>query len=244
MEIDNFGTEFNLAEVYSNSIYKKKKKKKENTFQQSSANVDTASPYPCASHGASRFSGRKTEESWLLKNKQVPSFEQLGERAVNPEHKYSEIRLFLSNIREGRVQRVNAYLSIKEENDKKFTIFLRSSLTSALHETFRSISASSNQYLHECAEDCVAAHPNGLMLGRLRYTPKSGFVTDKHRKSLRSGLLGIYSDDTGLHATLYLLNEVYEFELTEDLTSKQKTYYEVGGIWSRDYGDMEEGEEF
>jgi hypothetical protein len=234
----------NIAEVYSNTnnLYLNKNKNK-NTFQQEHVNVSDASRPTCASHDASRPSGEKTEEE-KDKEQECEAVPSKSIRFMTSNDYVTDIRINTNRIRSGtRHERMTAYMSIKTDTDKKFSIFIRSSLTSSLDETYRSIRASSNsEYLLSCADNFKQefAHASMLLLGRLRYTPKGGFVTDDHRRAMRTGLLGFAVIDGKPHARLYLFNEVYDLAMQNELSSKQQRYYDLEGIWARDYGELED----
>lgn len=232
----------NIAEVYSssNNLYLNKNKNK-NTFQQEHVNVSDASRPTCASHDASRPSGEKTEEE---KEQECEAVPVCSIRFMTSNDYVTDIRINTNRIRSGkRHERMTAYMSIKSDTDKKFSIFLRSSLTSSLDETYRSIRASKNsEYLLSCADNFKQefAHAGMLLLGRLRYTPKGGFVTDDHRRALRTGIMGFAVVDSKPLARLYLFNEVYDIEMHTELTTRQQRYYDMEGVWARDYGELED----
>ena len=164
-------------------------------------------------------------------------------RKISPSHTYSEIHLQLGRFRQKREARVTAFISVKEENDNSFKIFLTSNLTSKLCEVRKSINDAKSTYLNDCAEDFISDHPK-CMLGRVRYTAKGGYVTEETRSSLGHALLGTYVDETGPHAVLFLLNEIYKFDLDNALSAGQRQYYDLEGIWERDYPTMTEEQEF
>lgn len=234
----------NIAEVYSNTnnLYLNKNKNK-NTFQQQHANVPCAPRPDLASQDASRRGGEKTEEE-KDKEQECEAVPVSSIRFMTSNDYITDIRLNTNRIRSGaRHERMTAYMSIKADTDKKFSIFIRSSLTTSLDETYRSIRASSNsQYLLDCADDFkhTFADADIMMLGRLRYTPKGGFVTDDHRRALRTGIMGFCMLNGKPIARLYLFNEVYDFELQNELSVKQQRYYDLEGIWARDYGELED----
>lgn len=174
---------------------------------------------------------RKTEEV----RKNVP-------RKVSLEDYYAQINVSVNEIRRGkRTDRMNCYISLRDENDKKFTIFLRSSLTSSTDETFRSIRKTDNKILEEALLEMGGGCPNEakFLCGRVRYNPRKWKIEDEHKTNCKSVLVGIY--DYGKHMTcvIFLLGEWYVIELTDDLTTKQQGTFDFTGSWAREVGEDE-----
>jgi len=229
------------AEMYSNSVMNKKKKKnkKENTFQQSSANVSALAPTSFSSPA----------EPGVEKTKDTGKPEKTGRygRRLNYQtDKIVEICMQVGNVRIGdRYKRASAYLSIRTETDVRYMIFMRSSLTTAIDETIRSIRKDNDKVLMCSLEDAVSEHhTDDLWLGRVKYKPINGFVKDEHRKNLPLSLLSMWIEDNQYHAKFYFLGEEYEFVLDEELSPGQKQFYELQGTWTLDEGTMSLQEAF
>lgn len=225
----------NSAEMYSNSIMNKKKKKnkKENTFQQSSVNDSALAPTSFSSPA----------EPGVEKTKDTGKTEKTaryGRRLNYQNDKIVEICMQVGNVRTGsRYNRASAYLSIRTETDVRYMIFMRSSLTTALDETIRSVRKDHDKALMTCLEDSMSEHINQkLWLGRVKYKPINGFVKDEHRKNLPLSLLSMWVEDNEYHAKFYFLGDEYEFILDEDLSAGQQKFYELQGTWRLDEGSM------
>ena len=240
--IINLGTSIFLddsAEMYSNSIMNKKEKKnkKENTFQQSSVNVSAQAPtsFPTPAEQ----SVKKTKDTGRPESR-------YGRRLNYQEDKIVEICMQVGNVRTGtRYNRASAYLSIRTETDVRYMIFMRSSLTTALDETIRSVRKDGDKALMTCLEDAMGEHINDqLWLGRVKYKPINGFVKDEHRKNLPLSLLSMWIEDNSYHAKFYFLGDEYEFILDEDLSAGQQKFYELQGTWRLDEGSMSLQEAF
>jgi len=162
-------------------------------------------------------------------------------RKLSREDYYDKINISVNEIRRGkRTDRITAYISIKDDNDKKFTIFLRSSLTTSNDETFRSLRKSNNQILTDNLIEIGANCPSNAKFfsGRLRYNPRRWKIEDSHKTNLKTAIIGIYDFGTSMTAVLYIFDEPYVIELTDDLTTKQ-TMFNYTGSFERDIKEEE-----
>jgi hypothetical protein len=228
------------AEMYSNSILNKKEKKnrKENTFQQSNGlagptSVNVSAQAPTSIPTPAEQSVRYTEETGKPDSR-------YGRRLNYQNDKIVEICMQVGNARIGdRYNRASAYLSIRTETDVRYMIFMRSSLTTALDETIRSVRKDGDKALMTCLEDALAEHSNQkLWLGRVRYKPINGFVKKEHRKNLPLSLLSMWIEDDRYHAKFDFLGDEYLFVLDEDLSTGQKKFYDLQGTWRLDEGTL------
>lgn len=221
------------AEMYpvSNKL-KLNKELKKNTFQQSTqsltsdyVNVDRPSADPIASQAPS---GPGVREN------------RFG-RPITKNDLIVDMNCCLAKVRTGsRYQRVTAYFSIKTEHDIRYMIFLRSSLTTAHDEIFRSIDKSNNKPLRTIAEDYVHAHPGNLLLGRIRYKPTNKYVTEQHRANHKHGLFALWCEGDTFYGELYLNGEYYPLEFHDDLTPEQiKAQYSLTAQYVLDEGEIE-----
>jgi hypothetical protein len=163
-------------------------------------------------------------------------------RKVSTEDYYDQINISINDIRiTKRSKRMTAYLSLKDTNDKKFSIYLRCCLTSSLDETLRSIKRTDNRILEEQFHlMSEQLQPGGkLLMGRLRYNPRRFKIEEEHKTLLKSALLTVYDYGTHMEALFYLLGEHYAIMLTDDITEKQKGIFDFTGSFKR---DMEEEE--
>ena len=228
------------AEMYSNSNGNKKRKLNKNTFQQSTGLADPAfvnvgakapflTPRP-AEPGVETT--RDTGET-----KEIVSMEPRYGRRLNwQQDKIVEMHLQISHIKEGnRYSRVKAYISIKTENDPRYMIFMRSKLTTATDETFRSIRKDCDKVLESEAKEIYSNHyKDDLFMGRVKYKPTKGTkVLKHHRVNLPLSLLSMWVENGEIRAKFYLLDRDYDFVLTTDDMSKSQTqYYSAQGVWS------------
>ena len=203
------------------------------TLQQSNVSVE-APTAPISSSGASHPGVKKDQRNTGEPKKNIP-------RKVSNEHFYVQINMSVNEIRRGkRTDRINAYLSLRDENDKKFTIFLRTNLTTANDETFRSIRKSDNKILEEALIEIGSNCPSNAKFfsGRLKYNPRRFKIEDEHKTSLKNAVIGVYDYGTSMTAVLFLFNEYYVIELTDDLTEKQQGTFDFTGSYKVD--DKEE----
>lgn len=224
------------AEMYYNYNSSGSYSYSDSTLQQSNESV-VAPKALISSFSPSGPDEKKTKEyqKSVEVRKNVP-------RKISLEDYYVQINMSVNEIRRGkRTDRLNAYLSIRDENDKKFTIFLRSSLTTATDETFRSIRKTDNKILEEALMEMGSNCPNNAKFfsGRMRYNPRKWKIEDEHKTNLKSALIGIYDYGTHMTATLFMLNEWYVIELSDDLTTKQQGMFDFTGIYERDVKEEE-----
>jgi hypothetical protein len=157
-------------------------------------------------------------------------------RKLSLEDYYDKINISVNEIRRGkRTDRMTAYISIKDENDKKFSIYLRSSLTTSNDETFRSLRKSNNQVLTDNLMEMGSSCPKDAKFfsGRLRYNPRRWKIEDAHKTNLKNAIIGIYDYGSSMTAVLYLFDEPYVIQLTDDLTTKQ-TMFNFTGSFERE----------
>lgn len=163
-------------------------------------------------------------------------------RKLSLEDYYDKINISVNEIKRGkRTDRMTAYISIKDENDKKFSIYLRSSLTTANDETFRSLRKSNNQVLTDNLMEMSSSCPNDAKFfsGRLRYNPRRWKIEDAHKTSLKNAIIGIYDFGSSMTAVLYIFDEPYIIQLTDDLTTKQ-TMFNFTGSFEREIKEEDE----
>ena len=202
------------VEMYSNSNSDMKENKKENTFQHDyvgNVQVPAAPLFPPA----------PSEPEVIEK--------QRGLRRLSTEDLYNEIGVQVNNIRnEGRYSRMNVYISIREENDKRYSIFLAGAATDCMTELRRG--AKEDKTVLDIISTFKEEHPDCL-IGRLHYRAVRGVkTTNFHRKLLRHVLIAVY-DNNGLEAELFLLGDWYKIPLNSELSAKQQEIYKAAGIW-------------
>jgi len=238
------------AEMYSVSSNKKEKKKKnlnKNTFQQSSVNVRGQAPIISSSPSAPSVKEYQ-EVRGIPGDLKVGNTEQkYGRRFSHQNDKIIEMHLQFSHVKEGsRHSRVKAYLSIKTESDSRYMIFMRSALTSAVDETFRSIRNDQDRVLESEASEMYSDHYyQGLFMGRVKYKPvKGNKIENHHRKNLPLTLLSAWIEDGYWHAKFYFLDRDYDFILDEEVSAKQKPFYSAQGTWYDNVSTMSIEEAF
>lgn len=230
--------EYDSAEMYSNSNMNKKKKGNlnKNTFQQSSVNVRGQAPaFPSQAQAPEC---REVQE--------IPE-NRYGRRFSFQNDKITEMHIQLGHPRIGtRTKRMKAYISIKTESDRRYMIFMRSALTSAIDETYRSIQKDCDKVLESEADIVYKQHHNdNLYMGRVKYKPTKGQPIQKHhRKNLPVSLLSVYTIDKMQYAEFYFLDQTYTFILDEQISEKQKPYYSAQGTWYLDEGTLSISEAF
>lgn len=223
------------AEMYSVSLNKNKKEKlNKNTFQQSTnENVRGQAPgFPFTSPTGS--GGEENLEGDYGLGSAEPKY---GRRLNYQNDKIIEMHLQFGHVKQGtRYSRVKAYISIKTESDNRYMIFMRSALTSALDETFRSIRKDCDKVLESEASNIYVEHHNkGLFMGRVKYKPAKGNkILKHHRKNLPLSLLSAWIQDGYWHCEFYLLDRSYTFILNEQISNKQKPHYSAQGTWCDD----------
>jgi hypothetical protein len=220
------------AEMYSNSVCNKNKNKNmnKNMFQQSTESSLALTP--------ANENRRAPEAQFSLKPSAVSEREpenQYGRRLNWQKDKIIEMRLQIGNFKIGRrYQRARAYISIKTELDKRYMIFMRSNLTTAIDETFRSIKKSDDKVLETVAKDIYNEFgTDALFMGRIRYKVVRGQKISKyHRCNLPLALLAMYTDDNNIQrARFHLLGDNYDFILDNEISEKQKEFYNFEGTW-------------
>jgi predicted transcriptional regulator len=157
------------------------------------------------------------------------------------------MRLQIGNARIGeRYQRATAYISIKTETDKRYMIFMKSSMTTATDETFRSIKKDGDKVLQSVAEEFYSDYYHKkLFLGRVKYKITRGQkILKHHRVNLPLALIGMWVEDDRFKARFYLLGDDYDFDLTDDLTDGQKKFYKYEGLWQLNEGPLSMEEAF
>ena len=234
----------NHAEVYYNynsSSCSGSYSSSDSTLQQSTGPTDptnesvVAPTAPVSSSGASHPGLKESPKKSVSPRKNVP-------RKVSTNDYYDQINMSVNEIRvTKRSKRMTAYLSLKDENDKKFSIYLRCQLTSSLDETLRSIKKASNTILEDQFYLLTEQlQPGGkLLMGRLRYNPRRFKIEDEHKTALKSALLAVYDYGSHMEALLYLLGEHYAIMLTDDITEKQKGIFDYTGAYKRDIEEEE-----
>lgn len=171
----------------------------------------------------------------------LPKPTKPGFRRLSYNDKYTEINVQIGNVRdEGRDMRCRVYVSLREEKDKKYSIFLSGAATSSKKELIRG--AKQNKQVLDVIDYFKARYP-GSMIARLHYKPVNGFSTDFHKKNLKSAILCVHEGTDGLCATLYLLGELIEIELNQELSKKQQTYYSAAGIYRNEFDQFIDDEE-
>lgn len=227
------------AEMYSNSNGNKKKNLNKNTFQQSTGPSDPTYENGGGKPLASSLKPSAPFERIPGKTGEPITESKYGRRLNWQNDKIIEMHLQIAHVRQGtRYSRVKAYISIKTEDDARYMIFMRSSLTTAVDETFRSIKKDGDKVLEAEASEIYSNHYNdGLFLGRVKYKRTKGSkMHDYHRKNLPLSLLSLWAEDADtFHAKFYLLDRDYDFVLSkEEISDKQKHFYSLQGTWTDD----------
>lgn len=229
------------AEVYYNSSSSGSCSYSDSTLQQSTGPSDPTNESVVAplalisSSGASHPGVKEDQRNTGSPRKNIP-------RKVSLDDYYVQVNISINEIRRAkRTDRMNCYISLKDENDKKFTIFLRSSLTSSNDETFRSLRKTNNKVLEDALIEIGSNCPKDAKFfsGRLRYNPRRFKIEDEHKTNLKSAVIGIYDYGTSMTAVLFLLNEFYVIELSDDLTTKQQGTFDFTGSYQRDVKEEE-----
>lgn len=164
-----------------------------------------------------------------------------GFRRLSHNDLYTEINVQIAHVREqGRDMRCRVYVSLKEQMDKKYTIFLSGAATSSKKELIRG--AKQNEQVLHVIDYFKTKYP-GSMIARLHYKPVNGYSTDFHKKNIKSALLCIHENNNTLSSTLYLLGEFIEIELNNELSKKQQQYYSATGIYRNELDQFIDDEE-
>jgi hypothetical protein len=224
------------SEMYYNTSSSGSCSSSDSTLQQSTGPSDPAYESVIAptalisSSGASHPGVKEDQRNTGSPRKNIP-------RKVSLEDYYVQINMSVNEIRRAKkTDRMNCYLSLRDDNDKKFTIFLRSSLTSSNDETYRSLRKTDNQALIEALMEIESNCPKDAKFfsGRLRYNPRRFKIEDEHKTNLKSAVIGIYDHGDRMTAVLFLLNEFYIVQLSDDLTTKQQGTFDLTGSFQRD----------
>lgn len=228
--INDLGTLVVPAEMYYNSSCSCSCSYSDSTLQQSTeplAPTNESVKAPSAPFFLTAASQPLVKENQEKIKRNIP-------RKINLEDYYTQIRMSVNEIKRGkRTDRMTAYLSVKEQNDKKYTIFLRSSLTTAKDETYRSLRNTDNRPLLEALTTIESNCPSNakFFTGRLRYNPRRFKIEDEHKTNLKSAVIGIYDFGTHMRAVLFMLNEWYVIDLDNDLTEKQQDIFNFTGLY-------------
>jgi hypothetical protein len=170
-----------------------------------------------------------------------PKKSKFGFRRLSHNDHYTEINIQVGNVREeGRYMRCRVYVSLKDQYDKKYSIFLSGAATNSKKELIRG--AKDNQQVIDVIETLKNLNPES-MIARLHYKAVNGYQTDFHKKNLKSAILSIYQDNGILNARLYLLGEFIDIELNQSLTKKQQEYYVAAGIYRNELDQFNSDDE-
>lgn len=232
----DLGSEINAEMYYNYNSSSCSYSYSDSTFQQSTEpsaptneNVDApTAQFPSSPSALPLREEKKTVGSGPRKN--IP-------RKISSQDVYTYIRVSVNEIRRGpRTSRMNAYLSLQEENDKKISIYMRSSLTTATDETFRSLKKTDNRPLIDALQQIMDNCPNTATFfsGRLRYNPRKFKIEDEHKTNIKSAILGIYDYGKTATAILFMFNEYYVIELNDDLTQHQAGIFAYTGCFSKE----------
>jgi len=166
-----------------------------------------------------------------------------GFRRISTQELYTEIGVQINRIRtQGRYNRANIYISIKEQNDNRYSIFLSGAATNCMTELVRG--AKQDKTVLDIIDTFAQEH-KGCMIGRLHYKAPRGIkTTNFHRKLLRHALVALYTNEhEELEAELYLLDEWYKIPLNSELTEKQRQLFAAAGIWRDELEQFNDDEE-
>lgn len=165
-----------------------------------------------------------------------------GYRRLSTEDYYTEIGVQINNIRnEGRYSRINVYVSVKDELDSRYSIFMSGAATDCMTELRRG--AKEDKTVLDIISTFNSEHP-GCLIGRLHYKAPRGVKTSNfHRKLLRHVLIAIYENEDEFQVELYMLGEWYTISLNSQLTKKQKEIFQAAGIWRREMEQFDGDEE-
>lgn len=234
----------NHAEVYYNYNSSGSYSNSDSTVQQSTGPSDPTNETVVAPTAPSSFSGASHPGVKEIPKKSGSPRKNIP-RKVSTQDVYTKIIMSVNDIRiSKRTTRMTAYFSLKEENDKKLSIFLRSSLTSVISDTYRGIRLKDNKTLESICDEMVEACPKDakLLLGRLRYNPRRFKIEEEHKHNLKYGLVAIYDYGSKKEAVLYLLDEYYPILLTDDTTEKQ-TMFDFTGSYTKEETEFDGDEE-
>jgi hypothetical protein len=234
------GTEIFFPSDNMNRNAKRYLNKNLNTFQQSiepevlNANVRSASPISFASQGASHPRVKEDRKETGLPEK------KLSRNAM-----YEEIHFQMNKVKHGdRHTRAKIYLSLKTDLDVTFSVTLSGTVTNAIYETLAMAKEKNEYSMIDLINKLKDKHGPDLMLGRLKYKPRNGYKTDMHKSIIPHVLMAVYATDEGWGATLHMLGETYEFEMTNNIEGKQKQFYDVVGVYRKLSNVMDEDDAF
>lgn len=165
-----------------------------------------------------------------------------GFKRLNTQAIYNEINVQVSNVRDmGRYMRCRIHVSLKEDTDRQYTVFLSGAATTSKHELIAG--AKGVESVLNVINDFMQRRP-GCMIARFHYKPVNGYITDFHKKNIKSCMMMIYENDSMLEAELYLLGEYITIPLDKELTKKQQQYYQLAGLYRATPDQMTDEEEF
>ena len=165
-----------------------------------------------------------------------------GFKRLNTQAIYNEINVQVSNIRDmGRYMRCRIHVSLKEDIDRSYSVFLSGAATSSKYELIAG--AKDNEQVLSVINNFMIRQP-GCMIARFHYKPVKGFITDFHKKNLKSAIMMIYEENDVLVSELYLLGEYINIPLDKQLTKKQQQFYSLAGLYKAIPEQMTDEEEF
>lgn len=164
-----------------------------------------------------------------------------GYKRLDPEAKYDRICIQMSNLRGiGKTTRANVYVSLKEDNENKFSVFLTGAMTNAKAELYRG--CKNSQAVKDVIDALFSTYPD-MIIGRLRYKSVNGFISDFHKKNTKSAIIGVYKNSEDVYvAVLVLYYEFIEIPLNHPLSEKQQGWCVYQGIHN-DYLEFDDEEE-
>lgn len=234
---DDLGTIVDFNEMY----YKDKDKEAElnsnmnSKTLQATDNVSAAPPLAIASKAFQAIS----EEEEVRENlcgllgfngtAPKPISVKPGYKRLDPNAKYDRICIQMSNLRgKGRNIRANVYVSLKEDNENKFSVFLSGAMTNAKAELYRG--CKNSQSVKDIIDTLFNTYPD-IIIGRLRYKSVNGFISDFHKKLTKSAIIGVYKNSEDVYiAILVLYYEFIEIPLNHPLSEKQQDWCVYQGI--------------
>jgi hypothetical protein len=241
----DMGTLIGTQDTGSAEMYKRKRKRISDslcldfTFQQSNENVGAQSAPIAGAKDLSESKAVRPEENVVSKGKF--RFRQVS----NMDH-YVRISIAVNKTRIGnRYSRQTAYISLQDIDDTKYTIFMRSFMTTAHDEIKRALLKFPNStVMPPIAHKMMQDHPECL-IGLLKYNPRRGKAELFHKANRKCGVISVYVENNELMAHLWLLGTDYYVKLNKDhMTQDQNKYYEALGIWQDlDIEIIDDGEE-
>ena len=163
-----------------------------------------------------------------------------GYKRLDPEAKYDRICIQMSNLRgTGKTKRANIYVSLKEDNENKFSVFLTGAMTNAKAELYRG--CKNSPAVKDVIDALFNKYPD-MIIGRLRYKSVNGFISDFHKKNTKSAIVGVYKNHEDVYvAVLVIYYEFIEIPLTHPLSEKQQGWCVYQGIHN-DYDEFDDEE--